>query len=887
MKFKEIKSLDVIRILENATELFKLGKYRSKKFVETYIGLNISRVGFYGLLQTSDNTVSSLEYTNTQFDSDLDINIFVEGIVVLEEIPVNNGSGVIAYSGYGVLEVDGVVVYDGRLSNAGGGSLVVTHTGDVTGTTVLSIAPDAVSNSQLENMLSGSIKGRLTGGTGDPEDLNPASVRSIINVEDGSTADQTNAEIQTAYNAQVPEATQAEAEAGTSTSTRRFTVERVKQSILALSPFKTNAEVKAGYEANANTNAFTDSEESKLSGIEAGATTDQTDAEIETAYNNQVPLITQAEIEAGTDTNPKRFTAERVKQAITALASGDNMSNANLTFDGTHYVDLNSNEWSIKNGSDSYFNIKSTGEFVIGKLAQNLSTSAQKEWNTIIGYNAQTTAANVRGTVSIGYNATTSNASAVAIGDSSSASGSSSIAILGNATKSHNIAIGDNSQATGNFRATCLGVNTVASYNQTVAIGPTAQATHNFAQAFGTGAIASKTSALAVGYLSKASAIQGIAIGVNTEAVLNHNNSIVIGSGVSNTAGNQLSSTATNQFVVGFASTSPTILIGATTDSYIKSTGTFSLEANTVVKGSDNALGTTGFKVTDVNNNSLVDIRNNGQTCFGGAKVNNVAHIMYNPSGQVSSLLRLMENDGSIGINLATQGRIETNQGGTAVFKTYRQGGVPHLELYHASNGKIVDLQSGACYIAGTSLTVGSTTGVVGAMFTIQNASTNTYQQLFFANVRVVTLGRINSSGSFGADQKGLECYDTDINKKYFWNGTAWEKIKGNIESVSVASATTITPNIDTSEMEIVSALASALTIAVPTGVTSSFYEGKELTFRIKDDGTARGLTWNAIFVDYTGSLPTTTVAGKTVYIGCKYNAVDTKWDVVAVQVQP
>ena len=87
--------------------------------------------------------------------------------------------------------------------------------------------------------------------------------------------------------------------------------------------------------------------------------------------------------------------------------------------------------------------------------------------------------------------------------------------------------------------------------------------------------------------------------------------------------------------------------------------------------------------------------------------------------------------------------------------------------------------------------------------------------------------------------------------------------------------------------MEIVSALASALTIAVPTGVSSSFYEGKELTFRIKDNGTARALTWNAIFVDYTGILPTTTVANKTVYIGCKYNAVDTKWDVVAVQAQP
>jgi hypothetical protein len=40
------------------------------------------------------------------------------------------------------------------------------------------------------------------------------------------------------------------------------------------------AGVKDAYESNANTNAFTDSEQAKLAGIEAGATADQTPAEI-------------------------------------------------------------------------------------------------------------------------------------------------------------------------------------------------------------------------------------------------------------------------------------------------------------------------------------------------------------------------------------------------------------------------------------------------------------------------------------------------------------------------------------------------------------------------------------------------------------------------------
>ncbi len=49
---------------------------------------------------------------------------------------------------------------------------------------------------------------------------------------------------------------------------------------------QTDAEIKTAYENNSNTNAFTDAEKSKLSGVEAGATTDQTAAEIKTAYES-------------------------------------------------------------------------------------------------------------------------------------------------------------------------------------------------------------------------------------------------------------------------------------------------------------------------------------------------------------------------------------------------------------------------------------------------------------------------------------------------------------------------------------------------------------------------------------------------------------------------
>jgi len=71
------------------------------------------------------------------------------------------------------------------------------------------------------------------------------------------------------------------------------------------------------------TNKFTTASEiSKLAGIESGATADQTDAEIETAYNNQVSVVAQAEAEAGSATTVRRWTALRVAQAIAALAPG-------------------------------------------------------------------------------------------------------------------------------------------------------------------------------------------------------------------------------------------------------------------------------------------------------------------------------------------------------------------------------------------------------------------------------------------------------------------------------------------------------------------------------------------------------------------------------------
>ena len=81
---------------------------------------------------------------------------------------------------------------------------------------------------------------------------------------------------------------------------------------------QTGAEIKVAYELELDTNAFTDTEKTKLGLIESSAKDDQTGPEIESLYNSQVAAASQAEMEAGTVTAIRRMTPERVKQAIAA-----------------------------------------------------------------------------------------------------------------------------------------------------------------------------------------------------------------------------------------------------------------------------------------------------------------------------------------------------------------------------------------------------------------------------------------------------------------------------------------------------------------------------------------------------------------------------------------
>jgi hypothetical protein len=97
----------------------------------------------------------------------------------------------------------------------------------------------------------------------------------------------------------------------------------------------------------------------------------------------------------------------------------------------------------------------------------------------------------------------------------------------------------------------------------------------------------------------------------------------------------------------------------------------------------------------------------------------------------------------------------------------------------------------------------------------------------------------------------------------------------------STASTATLTVDADSTDFAVITAQAEGLTIAAPTG---SPVQGQKLIIRIKDDGSARSIAFNAIFTAIGVTLPTTTTVSKKLYIGCIYNDTDTKWDVIAIK---
>lgn len=154
------------------------------------------------------------------------------------------------------------------------------HIGDVTssGDGATTISAGAVTNAKMANMAANTIKGRSST-IGAPQDLTALQARTLLNVEDGATADQTAGEIKTAY------------------------------------------------ESNLDTNAFTDSEKSKLAGVATGATANSTDATLLARTNHTGAQLASTISDFDAAADARIAASNKISSDVTGVTGADAITN--------------------------------------------------------------------------------------------------------------------------------------------------------------------------------------------------------------------------------------------------------------------------------------------------------------------------------------------------------------------------------------------------------------------------------------------------------------------------------------------------------------------------------------------------------------------------------
>jgi len=97
----------------------------------------------------------------------------------------------------------------------------------------------------------------------------------------------------------------------------------------------------------------------------------------------------------------------------------------------------------------------------------------------------------------------------------------------------------------------------------------------------------------------------------------------------------------------------------------------------------------------------------------------------------------------------------------------------------------------------------------------------------------------------------------------------------------STTSASSLTPEISTYDIFEFTALAENLTINNHSSSTP--VNGEMMMFIIKDNGTARTISWGNKFANGCATLPTTTTKNKRSWILVQWNSTDSKWYCISV----
>lgn len=141
----------------------------------------------------------------------------------------------------------------------------------------------------------------------------------------------------------------------------------------------------------------------------------------------------------------------------------------------------------------------------------------------------------------------------------------------------------------------------------------------------------------------------------------------------------------------------------------------------------------------------------------------------------------------------------------------------------------------------------------------------------------VTSIGNAAILGSFTTAQLNTAVSDNDVATLAGTETLTNKWIQPRVQAVT--SAATVTPAGASDDMVTITAQAEALILANPSGTA---VQGQKLIIRVKDNATARAITYGTQYRAGDVALPTTTIVSKTLYMGFIFNSTDTKWDLLA-----
>lgn len=183
------------------------------------------------------------------------------------------------------------------------------------------------------------------------------------------------------------------------------------------------------------------------------------------------------------------------------------------------------------------------------------------------------------------------------------------------------------------------------------------------------------------------------------------------------------------------------------------------------------------------------------------------------------------------------------------------------------------------------------THGATGAVVGTTNTQTLTNKTLTAPTLTTPALGTPASGNlanctfpTLNQDTTGNAASATKLATARAINGVDFD---GTAAITIIPRITTITshatPTINTDNCDAVTITAQAADItSMTTNLSGTPVNFQKLIIRIKDDGTARAISWGAKFEAKGVSLPTTTVLSKVLTVGFIYDTVTAKWGCVA-----